>query len=654
MTDRSVGLSHPNYRPDIDGLRAVAVLAVVAYHAFPRVVRGGFIGVDVFFVISGFLISTIIFDNLARGTFSFREFYARRVRRIFPALLVVLAAVFALGWFTLLADEFRQLGRHLSASAVFASNIVLWKESGYFDRVAESKPLLHLWSLAIEEQFYLTWPLLVWVSGRWRLGPLALIAVAGLASFALNVHQVAGAPVAAFYSPLTRSWELLSGSLAAWGLRRGYRPGTTLSNVLALAGAGLLTYAVLRITSTTAFPGAWATIPVAGAVCIVISGQDAWVNRALLSRRALIWIGLISYPLYLWHWPLLSFLTIVDAAGSPGSVRLAAVGLSFVLAWLTYAYVERPVRFAVSGSGAVAGLCAAMMLAGAGGYYAYASDGVPSRVREFAAISQAVDEWQYPGTLTPFMFEGRRLLRQDSTTSTRTLFIGDSNVEQYYVRADELIATRPQTTNGVVFSTSGGCLPIPASPHDDVHDGCVGLMENGLAFARTEPGVTTVVIASHWNQYLSSGFGLRGRFSYRSDDYMAALERLAVYIADLRQLGKRVFVVLNIPTGPALDPRFMAQRSLRTFPHVLSIRAGGVERASLDAAFGPIQADLERTAVSAGARVIHPFDYVCSAARCPAVDERGAPMYKDGTHLRPTWVRRHAVFIDETVDAGRD
>lgn len=162
-------LSHPKYRPDIDGLRAIAVLSVVIFHAFPTWVKGGFVGVDIFFVISGFLISTIIFENLSKDSFSFFEFYSRRVKRIYPVLLVVLSVCFLFGWFALLADEFKILGKHLAAGAGFVSNLVLWSESGYFDNAADTKPLLHLWSLGVEEQFYIIWPLLAWFAWKKNL-----------------------------------------------------------------------------------------------------------------------------------------------------------------------------------------------------------------------------------------------------------------------------------------------------------------------------------------------------------------------------------------------------------------------------------------------------------------------------------------------------
>ena len=206
-------LFRPKYRPDIDGLRALAVLSVVGFHAFPKSIKGGFIGVDVFFVISGYLISAIIFENLKNKSFSFSEFYARRVRRIFPALALVLIACHVFGWFVLLSDEYKQLGRHIAAGSGFVSNMVLWSEAGYFDNSADTKPLLHLWSLGIEEQFYLAWPMLLWLAWKSRINLLGVTVVILLASFYLNVAEVKKDVIGAFYSPITRFWELLVGSL---------------------------------------------------------------------------------------------------------------------------------------------------------------------------------------------------------------------------------------------------------------------------------------------------------------------------------------------------------------------------------------------------------------------------------------------------------
>jgi len=395
MTVQQPHLSHPKYRPDIDGLRAVAVLAVVAFHAFPSWVRGGFIGVDVFFVISGYLISTIIFENLDKGTFSFTEFYARRIKRIFPALLLVLIACFAFGWFALLADEYKQLGKHIAAGAGFISNFALWNEAGYFDNSAKTKPLLHLWSLGIEEQFYIVWPLLLWFAWKRKFNLLTITIVVAIASFVLNIKGIKHDIVATFYSPQTRFWELLSGSLLAWvtlykkdtfanvKLKLDYwlsrivhsekqeADGKTLSNALSFIGLLLLVYGFWRINKELSFPGKWALLPVLGAVLIITAGSKAWVNRTILSNKVAVWFGLISFPLYLWHWPILSFARIVESEVPSRDIRIAAVVLSILLAWLTYKLVERPLRFGNHGKAKVAVLVLLMAIVGGFSYYSY-------------------------------------------------------------------------------------------------------------------------------------------------------------------------------------------------------------------------------------------------------------------------------------------
>ncbi len=404
-------LLHPKYRPDIDGLRAVAVLSVVAFHAFPRWMPGGFIGVDIFFVISGFLISTIIFENLEKNTFSFIGFYARRIRRIFPALLIVLIFSYAFGWISLFTDEYKQLGKHIAAGAGFVSNFVLWGESGYFDNSSDTKPLLHLWSLGIEEQFYIVWPFVLWLAWKKRLNLLTLGILVWLASFYLNIQGVKKDVVATFYSPQTRFWELFSGSVLAWCIlhnkntfsncalkmdgflsRIVYREhaeadGKTLSNITSFAGCLLLAYGFWRITKATSFPGWWGIVPVLGAVLIILAGSSAWINRTVLSNKIAVWFGLISFPLYLWHWPLLSFARIVESGTPARNIRIAAVVLSVALAWLTYKFVERPIRFGKHRKAKAFVLVFLMLVVGYVGYNAYKRDGL--KFREVVALNAA-------------------------------------------------------------------------------------------------------------------------------------------------------------------------------------------------------------------------------------------------------------------------
>ena len=401
-------LGHPKYRPDIDGLRAVAVLCVVIFHAFPDALKSGFIGVDIFFVISGYLISSIIFENIDRGSFSFMAFYGRRIKRIFPALTLVLLSCLVFGWFGLLGDEFKQLGKHMAAGAGFVSNFYLWQEVGYFNNAAETKPLLHLWSLAIEEQFYIFWPLLVWLT--WKRKTLFLVFFAALlaGSFAYNVSLVRADPTATFYSPATRIWELLTGVLLAYfstqikhnstAASTAWHASPAVQQLASTLGVLFLAFGLYKIDSGRPFPGTWALFPVLGSFLLIFAGPAAWFNRFVLSNRVLVWVGLISFPLYLWHWPLLVLGKQRFAQESSPPMLLLIIAISIVLAWLTYRLVERPSRFGqMFGSRKAVVLAVLMAVIAYLGFNIYKREGltfrIPTSLQKIATFSNdyAVD-----------------------------------------------------------------------------------------------------------------------------------------------------------------------------------------------------------------------------------------------------------------------
>ena len=292
---------------------------------------------------------------------------------------MVLISCLVFGWFVLLADEYKLLGKHVAAGAGFVSNIVLWGESGYFDSAAETKPLLHLWSLGIEEQFYIVWPLLLWLAAKSRVSFLYLTILVALVSFVLNIYGISKDAVATFYSPQTRFWELLCGGLLAWAV---LHKRSTLSglhgfhaNALAFSGACLLGVGMLVTNKSSAFPGWFAVLPVLGAVLVILAGAQAWLNRVILSNRIMVGIGLISFPLYLWHWPLLSFAQIVESETPGRSTRFGLVALSIALAWLTYVLIERPLRFGKKSRLSAAVLLIVMIATGYAGYQTYVHDG---------------------------------------------------------------------------------------------------------------------------------------------------------------------------------------------------------------------------------------------------------------------------------------
>lgn len=333
------------YRPSIDGLRAFAVLSVIGFHAFPGYVSGGFIGVDIFFVISGYLITNSLLIDQKNHCTSIIKFYQRRIRRIFPALGLVITACLAFGWVALLSDEYTYLGPHAAGGASFVSNLVYWNEAGYFDYSSELKPLLHLWSLGIEEQFYIVYPVILIIIWHWKLPLKATIVALTFISFWIANTQIATDPVATFYSPISRGWELLVGGLLAASQDTikllSYK---RYADIASLLGLFLLIAGVIGMTNNIPFPGGWALIPVLGATLIIASGETAYINKYILNHQILVWVGLFSYPLYLWHWPLLAYAKILDSGEVPRAHRIAAILIAGIMGWATYRFIEKPLQ----------------------------------------------------------------------------------------------------------------------------------------------------------------------------------------------------------------------------------------------------------------------------------------------------------------------
>lgn len=583
MSNHQAHLSHPKYRPDIDGLRAIAVLSVVAFHAFPNWVKGGFVGVDVFFVISGFLISTIIFENLDKGTFSFGEFYARRIKRIFPALLLVFIASYAFGWFALLADEYKQLGKHIAGGAGFVSNFILWNEAGYFDNSAETKPLLHLWSLGIEEQFYIAWPLLLWLAWKGKLNFLIITIFIAFISFALNIKGAHKDAVATFYSPQTRFWELLCGSVLAWvtlykkdafsfvkkkldtwlGIifyREQPEPdGKTLSNFLSFLGLSLLTWGFYIISKELAFPGKWALAPALGAVLIISAGQETWLNRTVLSNRLMVWFGLISFPLYLWHWPLLSFMRVVESETPSSNIRIAAVVLAIVLAWLTYVLVERPVRFGKHGKTKIIALVVLMLATGYVGYNTYSRDGLLFRsAHQLHAENYSLLVWndlktqncdKRLGSSSTFCLELGNINNQ------KLAIIGDSTGNSLAPGLAKLYASKGV---GVINLGSWTCPPIRGLVETEnwgKKNGCLLSIDNAYRLILSSQTIDAVVLAFFVRDLQFWGVpGLPVNASLESK-FEVVKSLLSKDINELKSRGKKVIVTYDTPFNPirALD-----------------------------------------------------------------------------------------------------
>jgi peptidoglycan/LPS O-acetylase OafA/YrhL len=643
-----------DYRPDIDGLRAVAVLSVLAFHAFPQYLSGGFVGVDVFFVISGYLISRIIIGDLSAGTFTFANFYSRRIRRIFPALFLVLAFVTVVGWYVLLPADFRQLGGHVFAGAGFVANLLLWYEVGYFDTVAELKPTLHLWSLGIEEQYYLVWPLLLIGFRRHTRWILWFVIVIALASFAINVWATPRYPSAAFYLPPTRFWQLMVGgilaywhvkNIALWPVlsRRASHP--LFANTLSVSGLAMLVAGFVLIRGSYAFPGWWALLPTIGTAMLIGAGQDTWINRTMLSNRGMVYVGLISYPLYLWHWPLLTFSRIInDGHPVPYMERLVLLGFSVVLSVLTYEVVEKNVRYARKtrwAPGVVPALATSIGAVAVVGLLASAEriDARSGYIPQLAGVSYAFDDWE------DFNGSGRF----SGMADRKVLFFGDSHMAQYMPRIESLAGSVDGPVRAAQYKISYGCAPVPGVERRN--RSCDRFVSEGYAAAMEET-VDVVVIGASW-------LGLMSRDDlYRiedgpdqiidpaTDDVDWIWEGLEQEISRMVSAGKRVAIILNAPVGEEFDPRAMVSRDGLDLALAVSPPQSRTRITEMNE---PVNSHLIAIANRTGAELVDPVAEVCGTSHCPTTDSDGKPLYKDHSHFRASFIRNKFDALDEFV-----
>lgn len=331
-----------HYRREIDGLRAVAVLPVILFHAGFEQFSGGYVGVDVFFVISGYLITSIIIGDLEKGRFSIRDFYERRARRILPALFFVMLCCLPFAWLWMLPSQFKDFSQAIVAVSFFSSNILFWMKTDYFAPAAEENPLLHTWSLAVEEQFYIVFPVLLLLLWRFGRNPVFYLVVAlSVGSLLLSEWGWRHAPEANFFLIPTRAWELGLGAICAFLLQG--RPQRA-NDALAAAGLALIVFAIFYYDSTTPFPSFYALVPVGGTALIVLFAGPTTLTARLLSTRVLVGVGMISYSAYLWHQPLFAFARIQSVSHPPMALMAGLALATLVLAYLSWRYVEQPFR----------------------------------------------------------------------------------------------------------------------------------------------------------------------------------------------------------------------------------------------------------------------------------------------------------------------
>jgi peptidoglycan/LPS O-acetylase OafA/YrhL len=635
------------YRADIDGLRAIAVLAVIFFHINKQLMPGGFVGVDVFFVISGFLITRHIFNDLGRGTFSFLQFYCRRIKRIAPAMLVVLAVTLLAAQFLLLPEDAKIAAKSGVWSVASMANVYFWlfQDSSYFAASSSELPLLHLWSLGVEEQFYLVWPVLAWCVFSLRRRTLLIwLSISAAASFGLAESVFALDPSFTYYMLPARAGEFLVGVVAAILVESGItrRIGAHFATPITALGALLLTASLLFLSEGKIFPGLLAIPPTVGTGLIILGGTVRFngISR-LLSFKALTWVGAISYSAYLWHWPLLAFFRY--GYGDPGVLAGALLfSLTILLAWLTYRYVEQPGRNIAAvkwrpilGSFIATSLVVAMLAAS----FVYVDRLPPSwRSSEYATALAAVRGLDLSTERFDYVCQRKQLSDADSTDkhcamgsgdeeARHVLLMGDSNAAHF---VGVVGAFAQQSGFRFLNLEAGSCPPL-------LTDISAFVSVKRLAACRASQQVwrkalldaKVVIMGGTWNEYQSAS--------------AAFLPALFVQVQQLEASGKTVILMGKIPVINSFD-RLCREKALR-YPNRHCIAGPNAMSEEIAAT----NAQLEHFA--AASRTVRYFDinaYLCPQGMCSAYSKQGDLLYFDKGHLSTagSWEVGKAIYAD--------
>jgi len=577
------------------------------------------------------LISTIILKGLEQNNFSFTEFYCRRIRRIFPALITVLLSSLGIGWFVLLTDEYLELGWHSVAATGFISNLILWGESGYFDGSADTKILLHLWSLGIEEQFYLVWPILIWASLKLRISSLALIVALFITSFALNIHGINSEPVATFYSPQTRFWELSIGAILAYLvlLSKEYEfcNKRLFENFLSILGIGLIGTSFLLINKSQPYPGFWGLLPTLGAVFLLGAGSRACFNHWILSNRLLVWFGLISFPLYLWHWPVLALSRILESQTPILEIRVAAIFISIMLAWITYYFVERPLRFGAHNRANIIGLIAILVLTSSFGLFIWNGKGLKFRdpAQQLIFTSQKNEQLFQEGCTLNFKNIPKTHCAEINTGKDMILIVGDSHVRHWFEVLKEKI-----TKNGldVVALSKGGCPFLLNAAVPNVPD-CIETNAEVFRYIENNQNrIKAILLAGQYETYLPEG--------YLKDSQGNNLIFSSALQNTIKKLGNHKIIFLDqIPPIP-FEPKKCINRPYKISTNNFECRTKKSE-AVAELSLYKSQRDLG-ISTSKNVSIFNADDALCDKDYCNAMDAN-LLLYYDKTHLNPNGVK---------------
>lgn len=639
------------YLKEIDALRAIAVGSVLLYHAKVPGFTGGFVGVDVFFVISGFLITQVIISARARAEFTYTRFFASRIRRIVPAYAAVVLAVAACAVALHLPREVLDIGQSMIAAAAFATNILYWKEASYFAAAAEIKPLLHTWSLAVEAQFYLIYPLILGLLYRLNLtsrSALAVFALFIILTFALSEAILRTAPTAAFYLMPARIWEFGVGAILTMAPQRS-PSSLRLNGALSLIGLGLIAIAVVTYTEDTAFPGASALLPCVGAAVVIFAGSPSWGPARLLNAAVLTFIGRISYSLYLVHWPVFAIWRYINVEPLTPVQTALAIAASFGLAVLSYSAIETPFRKAerLPDRRAIGFLSLSSATVAAVGLIFILSNGLPGRLP--SGIASLIQE-QKPARLDCVAYPGNWIAPKQACVLgapgrpvTAALW-GDSHAHALLAAASETFAEQKMAMQ---FFGYTGCPPVPLilrAKGGEAANQCSAYYEAVREYLLQTPSISIVIIAARHQMYVEGDSGQLGPSEGMTGPKVkpvaapdlptaplgaAYAARLTLLVHELAKAGKTVVLVKPVPeVGYDVPTTLALQRwSAPDVANELSrpMAMYNDRTASFAAAFDPNR-------LPPSAIIIDPTLDFCDATTCRTVRD-GKPLYYDDDHV---------------------
>jgi peptidoglycan/LPS O-acetylase OafA/YrhL len=630
------------YRPDVDGLRAVAVLAVVFFHLSRQRLAGGYLGVDMFFVLSGNLITAIIWREMQEGRFSIVRFYDRRIRRIVPALLLLLAITTVFSAIVLLPSDLMGYGKSLLATLAFSANIYFWRDTDYFSAAAEQKPLLHLWSLGVEEQFYILFPLVLMVLARWcPRRALPVVAALSIASLLADmIALLAGGSLPAFFLLPTRAWELGVGACVAL-LPPALAPRARSAGLLATVGMLLVIFALVHPLDSYWFLPVGVPIVAGTALLIMAGSHEVSAANRLLRLRGVVFVGLISYSLYLWHWPIIVLsqyylvrpLTLFEIA--------AALALMSACAAISWRYVERPFRSRSIPIGRVRLLAGAGVIALAGAAATLLGErGLPGRLSaEAAVLNEAVDT-NYRCAVGDYLAFGASRACTLNLTSRRpaeaeVVLLGNSHAQMYAPIWASILAERG--VPGLLVPLNG-CLPTVDA---NISTHCAESAKSNLEELSKLTHVRTVIIGLNWWHGASDLLDPSGRVLDNRDDQ--SLEHALDDLIDrFHRLGKQVVLI-----GPIAEPGWLVASILSrqiAFGHKAD-RPMFLPASEFEQRFGPLMRHFEARNDIAFAR---PDEVQCSIERCDYVLD-GRSLFADGNHLAMAELPRFRAIFEAAL-----